>query len=220
MSTIEPEPLVTNVSENIAAMDGYIQTDYDAAVQDARAISTRAAGLLAANAGVLTIAATIASSARDAGGLAKITVSIAAGAAVLSIVVAIGGALPRGWLAFSIADLRNSMTRAALEREPVEVRGSLVATRMEQLASLRRVIDQATPWLYGATVLLVAALIGLALTVGWVVVEPSRPAATHVIIDSPTLREAERDDHRGRRDRDSDGCRSQRVQHRHPVCDH
>lgn len=219
MSTIEPEPPAANVSENIAVMDGYIQTDYDAAVQDARAISTRAAGLLAANAVVLTIAATIAPSARDAGGLGKVTLSIAAGAAVLSIVVATG-ALPRDWLLSSMAGLQNAMDAKALEREPSVVRASLVATRMKQLASLRHAIDRATPWLNGARVLLVAALIGLALTVGWVVVEPSRPAATHVIIDSPTLREAERDDHRGRRDRDSDGCRSQRVQHRHPVCHH
>jgi hypothetical protein len=103
-------PPPTNVHANVALLSDYVGTDYDAAVQDARSIATRAAGLLAANAGVLTIAATIAPSARDAGYAGRTAAWIAAVLAVLSILIAIVGALPRPKLAISITGLSDFLT--------------------------------------------------------------------------------------------------------------
>lgn len=58
-------------------LSGYVEAEYAAAIQDARGLATQAAGLLAANGGVLAIAATIAPSARDAGGRPSVAVTIA-----------------------------------------------------------------------------------------------------------------------------------------------
>lgn len=180
-----PEPVgpENNVVENVKLLAGYVQVDYDAAVQDARSLATRAAGLLAANAVVLTIAATIASSAHASGSPGRVSLVAAAVFAVLSIVVAIVGALPRPALAISISGFREFFTREALEQEPVNLKGRLAAARMEQLASLRKVNAAAAPWLGFANFFLVVGLVALAFTVGWVAVEPSHPDATHVVID-------------------------------------
>jgi hypothetical protein len=185
-------PPPTNVHANVALLSDYVGTDYDAAVQDARSIATRAAGLLAANAGVLTIAATIAPSARDAGYAGRTAAWIAAVLAVLSILIAIVGALPRPKLAISITGLSDFLTPEALEQDPLNLSGTLVTARTRELASLRRLNARATPVLTLATIFLFLALSGLAFTVSQVVTEPSPPAATHVVVDSPVEVDAAR----------------------------
>ncbi|MGH2855233.1 MAG: hypothetical protein ACRDLF_13685 [Solirubrobacteraceae bacterium] len=184
MATEETPPAAANVSANVALLDDFIQTDYDAAVHDARGLSTRAAGLLAANAGVLTIAATIAPSVRDAGDAGHKAVEIAAVLAVLSIVIAILGALPRPTLAISITGLSRLLAPEALEQDPLNLRGELLTTRTQELARLRAVIARATLVLQLATICLILALAGLASAVSLVVAEPSHPDATHVVVDS------------------------------------
>jgi hypothetical protein len=180
-----PPPAATNISANVALLDDYIQTDYDAAVHDARGLSTRSAGLLAANAGVLTIAATIAPSVRDAGNACHKAVEIAAGLAVLSIVIAILGALPRPKLTISITALSRLLAPEALERDPLDLRGELLTARVRELTRLRAVNARAAPVFGLATICLFLALAGLAYAVSLVVAEPAHPPdPTHVVIDS------------------------------------
>jgi hypothetical protein len=216
MSHSGPPP-ATNVHANVALLSDYVGTDYDAAVQDARSIATRAAGLLAANAGVLTIAATIAPSARDAGYPGRTAAWIAAVLAVLSILVAIVGALPRPRLAISITGLSDFLSPEALEQDPLELSGALVTARTKELASLRALNARAAPVLTIATIFLFLALSGLAFTISRVVTEPSRPAATHVVVDAP-VEIAPRRPVRHWRSRD-DGAGCARRGGRRGLCD-
>ena len=214
----EPNPPPSNVHANVALLSAYVDTEYEATVQEARSLTTRAAGLLAANAGALTIAATIAPSARDSGGAGRTFAWVAAALAVVSILIAILRALPRPTRFVSIRSLGDLLTAESLEQDPLRLSGSLVTGRTQEIAYLREANTRANGGLRIATLFLVVTLMALAGTVGLVVIEPSRPAATHVVVDSPVVVNTARQARHGhRREGLGHGC-ARRGARRH-LCD-